>query len=65
MYILGFFIFENQNELIHYQPYQTRDKAKAEITKYIELFYNQCRIQKDLKFKILNQMAEEFYKLVV
>ncbi|MEQ1088672.1 IS3 family transposase, partial [Acinetobacter seifertii] len=41
----------------------TREEAKVDITKYIELFYNQRRIQKDLDFKTSNQMAEDFYRL--
>ena len=40
------------------------DEAKADIIKYIELFYNHQRIQKGLDFKTPNQMAEDFYKLV-
>lgn len=53
-----------KNELIHHRSYKTRDEAKADIIKYIELLYNQQRIQKGLDFKTLNQMAEDFYKLV-
>lgn len=30
-----------KNELIHHRNSQTREEAKADITKYIELFYNQ------------------------
>lgn len=52
-----------KNELIHHRSYKTREEAKADITKYIELFYNQQRIQKGLDFKTPNQMAEDFYKL--
>ncbi|MGM1005290.1 IS3 family transposase, partial [Acinetobacter haemolyticus] len=37
--------------------------AKSDITKYIELFYNQRRIQKRLDFKTPNQIAEYFYGL--
>ncbi|MBK5647353.1 MAG: IS3 family transposase, partial [Acinetobacter sp.] len=54
-----------KNELIHHRTYETREKAKADITKYIELFYNQQRIQKGLDFKTPNQMAEDFYRLAV
>ena len=53
-----------KNELVHHRNYKTREEAKADITKYIELFYNQRRIQKGLNFKTPNQMAEDFYKLV-
>lgn len=52
-----------KNELVHYRNYKTREEAKADITKYIELFYNQQRIQKGLDFQTPNQMAEDFYKL--
>lgn len=52
-----------KNELVHHRNYKTREEAKADITKYIELFYNQQRIQKGLDFKTPNQMAEDFYKL--
>ncbi len=52
-----------KNELVHHYNYKTRDEAKAEITKYIELFYNQRRIQKGLDFRTPNQMAEDFYRL--
>ena len=54
-----------KNELVHHRNYKTREDAKADITKYIELFYNQQRIQKGLDFKTPNQMAEDFYKLAV
>lgn len=52
-----------KNELVHHHQYQTREKAKADITKYIELFYNQRRIQKGLNFKTPNQMAADFDQL--
>ena len=52
-----------KNELVHHYNYQTREEAKADIIKYIELFYNHRRIQKGLGFKTPNQMAEDFYKL--
>lgn len=51
-----------KNELVHHHNYQTRQQAKEDIIKYIELFYNQRRIQKGLDFKTPNQMAEDFYK---
>ena len=43
-----------KNELVHHRNYKTRKDAKADITKYIELFYNQQRIQKGLDFKTPN-----------
>ena len=52
-----------KNELVYHCNYKTRDEAKADITKYIELFYNHRRIQKGLDFKTPNQMAEDFYRL--
>lgn len=51
-----------KNELVHHCNYKTREKAKADITKYIELFYNQRRNQKGLNFKTPNQMAEDLYR---
>ena len=39
------------------------NSAKADITEYIVLFYNQRRIQKSLDFKTPNQIAENFYRL--
>ncbi len=51
-----------KNELVHHSNYRSREEAKADITKYIELFYNQQRISKGLDFKTPNQMAEDFYK---
>ncbi|WP_032048640.1 IS3 family transposase, partial [Acinetobacter sp. 1566109] len=52
-----------KNELVHHCNYKTRDEAKADITEYIVLFYNQRRIQKSLDFKTPNQIAENFYRL--
>ena len=52
-----------KNELVHHHSYKTREEAKADITNYIELFYNQRRIQKGLDFKTPDQIAEDFYKL--
>tara|TARA_R110000765_G_scaffold62892_1_gene122256 strand:- start:4416 stop:5039 length:624 start_codon:yes stop_codon:yes gene_type:complete len=37
-----------KNELVYHQEYKTRFTAINEITQYIELYYNQTRIQKDL-----------------
>lgn len=54
-----------KNELVHHHSYKTREEAKAAITKYIELFYNQQRVQKGLNFKTPNQMAKDCYKLAV
>lgn len=52
-----------KNELVHHHHYQTREEAQIDIIKYIELFYNQRRIQKDLNFKTPNQMAADYFKL--
>lgn len=53
-----------KNELVHHETYQTRQQAKESIIKYIELFYNQVRIQKDLNFKTPNQVWRNFNQLV-
>lgn len=62
MHRLRVFLGILKNELVHHRSYKIREEAKADITKYLELFYNQQRIQKGLDFKTPNQMAEDFYK---
>ena len=63
MHLLRAFGVILKNELVHHCNYKTREEAKTDITKYIELFYNQRRIQKGLNFKTPNQTAEDFYTL--
>jgi putative transposase len=39
-----------KNELVHHCNYKTRDEAKADITKYIVLFYNPAKNSKEFGF---------------
>jgi putative transposase len=39
-----------KNEVIHHRKYSTRREAEAEISEYIEIFYNRQRIQKKLGY---------------
>ena len=39
-----------KNELVHHCKFQTRQKAKREISEYIEVFYNRQRKQKRLGY---------------
>jgi len=45
-----------KSELVYHQEYKTRFTAINEITQYIELYYNQTRIQKDLGYRSPRQM---------
>ena len=45
-----------RNELVYQQDYKTRFAAITDIIKYIELYYNQTRIQKGLRYKPPRQM---------
>lgn len=51
-----------KNELVYRYNYQTRLEAISDIVKYIELEYNQTRIQKGLGFKSPRQVYYEFYR---
>ena len=51
-----------KNELVYHEDYKTRFEAISDITKYIELDYNQTRIQKGLGYKTLKQMWFDFYR---
>jgi transposase InsO family protein len=33
-----------KTEMVHHRKFKTREEAKQEIFKYIEIFYNRCRI---------------------
>jgi hypothetical protein len=43
--------FARKNELVYHKIYETRQQAIADVTRYIEIFYNRQRIQKGLGFK--------------
>ena len=49
-----------KNELIHHHNYKTRFTAINEIISYIELYYNQTRIQKGLGYKSPRQVWFDF-----
>ena len=49
-----------KNELVYYQDYKTRFIAINDIIGYIELYYNQTRIQKSLGYM---SYAEETVQL--
>ena len=40
-----------KNELVYHEDYKTRFTATNEITQYIELYYNQTRIQKGFGYR--------------
>ena len=50
-----------KNELVYHQDYETRFEAIRDIIKYIELDYNQTRIQKGLGYRTPRQMWFDFY----
>ncbi len=51
-----------KNELVYHQDYKTRIEGVNDIIKYIELEYNQTRIQKGLGYKTPRQMWFDFYR---
>ncbi len=51
-----------KNELVYHQDYKTRSEAIDDIIKYIELDYNQTRIQKGLGYKTPRQMWFDYYR---
>ena len=51
-----------KNELVYHQDYKTRFTATNEITQYIELYYNQTRIQKGLGYRSPRQVWFDFYR---
>jgi putative transposase len=50
-----------KQELIHHRCYHTRREAIADITEYIEVFYNRMRIQKRLGFLSPAVYARKYY----
>ncbi|MGP5223201.1 IS3 family transposase, partial [Psychrobacter celer] len=51
-----------KNELVYHQDYKTRFAAINDIIRYIELYYNQTRIQKGLGYKSPRQMWFDYYR---
>ncbi|PKH82355.1 IS3 family transposase [Psychrobacter sp. 4Bb] len=51
-----------KNELVYHQDYKTRFTAINDIIRYIELYYNQTRIQKGLGYKSPRQVWFDYYR---
>ncbi|WP_230659863.1 DDE-type integrase/transposase/recombinase, partial [Psychrobacter sp. I-STPA10] len=51
-----------KNELVYHHHYQTRLEAVDNIVKYIELEYNQTRIQKGLAMRSPRQVSFDYYR---
>ena len=51
-----------KNELVYHKDYKTRFAAITDIIRYIELYYNQTRIQKGLSYKSPRQMWFDYYR---
>ena len=51
-----------KNELVHHRRYETRAQAMAEITEYIEIFYNRQRRQSRLGYLSPSVFAQQFYR---
>ena len=51
-----------KNELVYHQDYKTRFTAINDIIRYIELYYNQTRIQKGLGHKSPRQVWFDYYR---
>lgn len=50
-----------KNELVYQRRYATREQARCEITKYIEIFYNRQRRQSRLGYLSPAAFAQPFY----
>ena len=51
-----------KNELVYHQDYKTRFTAINDIISYIELYYNQTRIQKGLGYQSPRQVWFDYYR---
>ena len=51
-----------KNKLIYHQDYKTRFAAIIDIIRYIELYYNQTRIQKGLGYRSPRQVWFDYYR---
>ena len=50
-----------KQELVHHRHYRTRREAMAEITEYIEIFYNRQRLQARLGYLSPTAYARKYY----
>ena len=49
-----------KNERVHHMAYPTRQKAKEDIARYIELFYNRRRIHSALGYRTPHEVRTEY-----
>jgi transposase InsO family protein len=54
-----------KQELVHHRRYHTRREAIADITEYIEIFYNRMRLQAKLGFLSPAAYAQRYYARLV
>ena len=50
-----------KTELVHHRRFKTRQQAIAEITEYIEIFYNRQRKQEKLRYLSPVQFSQQYY----
>jgi putative transposase len=51
-----------KNERVHRTQYPTRDHARIDIARYIELSYNQIRLHSALGYKTPNEVEQEWFE---
>lgn len=54
-----------KNERVHRTVYPTREKARQDITRYIEHWYNNNRLHSSLFYKTPNEVRKEWTELQV
>ncbi|GKS69465.1 transposase [Nitrosomonas sp. PY1] len=50
-----------KTELVHHRRFKTRQQAIAEITEYIEIFYNRQRKQEKLSYLSPVQFSQQYH----